>query len=82
MSFKGYKYLSLFIFYVFEYTFLYILVSLMKAKLCCISKHGSMNFNHFCFYFALKYMTGAINEAGEANDIVNPFLISNAYFQS
>jgi hypothetical protein len=34
------------------------------------------------FYFALKYMTGAINEAGEANDIVNPFLISNAYFQS
>jgi hypothetical protein len=27
-------------------------------------------------------MTGAINEAGEANDIVNPFLISNAYFQS
>jgi hypothetical protein len=54
----------------------------MKAKLCCISKHGSMNFNHFCFYFALKYMTGAINEAGEANDIVNPFLISNAYFQS
>ena len=62
MSFKGYKYLSLFIFYVFEFTFFFILVSLMKARLCCISKHGSMNLKHFCFYSALKYMTGAIND--------------------